>query len=144
VNPPSSPLVAAAFLVHLGLPAGTARPVAATSWAATGFLVVSTVGSVGIRDLSQQRKPILSVDSWGVSPNSSKPPKGLAAGNLELLRRHVEAFAAPVTVNPGTGYAQAMITDAWIESPEPQEIPDPDASYAHYTQDIGLAWVSLG
>lgn len=144
MNPPNSPLVAVAWLQALGLPAGTARPAAATSWAASGFLVVSVVGSAGIRDLSPQRKPILSIDSWGVSPSGSKPPKGLAAGNLEILRRHVESFTAPVAVNPGTGYAQAMISDVWIERAEPQEIPDPDSSYAHYVQDIGLAWVSLG
>lgn len=143
MNPPNSVLVAAALLRSYGLPAGTARPVDVTTWSSTGFLVVSVVGSAGTRDLSEQRKPIVSVDSWGVSPNSSKPPKNQTAGNLETLRRKLEAFQ-PVTVNPGTGYALALVTDAWIETQEPREAPDPDASYAHYVQEIGLAWVSLG
>lgn len=144
MNPPNSALVGAAWLRSLDLPAGTSRPTDPTTWATTGFLVVSAVGSAGTRDLSEQRKPILSLDAWGVSPGSSKAPKAQTAGLLEIVRRHVEAFGTSVRVNPGTGYAQALVQDAWIERPEPGEVPEPDSSYAHYVQEIGLAWVSLG
>lgn len=142
---PTSPLVAVAWLRSLqDLTAGvaTSRPTDATSWASTGFVVVSVVGSAGIRDLSQQRKPIVSVDAWGVSLNSSKPPRNQAASLLEIIRAATEDFQ-PVTVDAGTGYDQALVTDAWVETPEPREIPDQDSSYAHFTVDLGLAWVRI-
>lgn len=142
---PTSPLVAVAWLRSLvDLPAGvaTSRPTDASSWASNGFIVVSIVGSAGIRDLAYQRKPIVSVDAWAVSLNSSKPPRNQAAGLLEIIRASTEDFQ-PVTVNVGTGYDQALVTDAWVESAEPREIPDPDSSYAHFTMDLGLAWVRI-
>lgn len=145
MNPPSSALVGVAWLRTLGLAAGvgTGRPVKVTDWATDGFVVVSTVGSGGTRDLPEQRKPVLSLDSWGAAPDSGKPPKYQTAGTLELVRRAVEGFAMPVTVAPGSGYAQALITDAWLEAQEPREAPDPDPSFAHFVQEIGLAWVPL-
>lgn len=148
MNPASSALVATAWIRSLSLAAGvgTGRPVKVADWAAAGFVVVSTVGSAMGRDLPQQRKPILSLDSWGSGANTSsgKPPKNQTAGTLELIRRAVESFSLPARVEPGTGYAPALITDAWLESPEPREIPDPDPSFVHYVQEIGLAWVPLG
>lgn len=142
---PTSPLVAVEWLRSLAdLPAGvaTSRPTDAASWASTGFVVVSVVGSAGIRDLSQQRKPIVSVDSWGVSIGSSKPPRNQAAALLEIIRAATEDFQ-PVTVNVGTSYDQALVTDAWMETPEAREIPDPDSSYAHFSVDLGLSWVRI-
>lgn len=143
---PTSPLVAVAWLRSLAdLPAGvaTTRPTDTSTWSATGFVVVSVVGSGGVRDLSQQRKPILSLDAWGVNPGSSKPPRNQASGLLEIVRAATENFQ-PVQVSAGTGYDAALVTDAWMEAAEPREIPDPDSSYAHFTVDLGLAWVRLG
>lgn len=144
-HPPTSPLVAVAWLRSLpDLTAGvaTARPSDVSSWAQHGFIVVSVVGSAGEVDLSEQRRPILSLDSWGVSPGSSRPPKNQTAGALEIVRRAVEAFT-PRAVDPGNGYSQAVMQDAWLVTHESREVPDPDASFAHYVQEIGLAWVSL-
>lgn len=146
MNPPSSALVGVAWLKTLGLDAGvgTGRPVKVEEWAAAGFVVVSTVGSAGTRDLPEQRKPVLSLDSWGASPSSGKPPKHQTAGTLELIRGHVERFTVPLIVSPGTGYAQALVQDVWLEAQEPREAPDPDPSFAHFVQEIGLAWVPIG
>lgn len=145
MNPPSSALVGVAWLRTLELAAGvgTGRPVKVEDWAADGFVVVSTVGSSGTRDLPEQRRPVLSVDSWGATLNSGKPPKNQTAGTLELIRRAVESFAVPVTVSPGGGYAQVLIQDIWLESAEAREAPDPDPSFAHFVQELGMAWVPL-
>lgn len=145
MNPANSAQVGAAWLRSKGFPAGTSRPSRVTDWSDSGFLVVSVVGGAGTRDLSQQRKPILSLDAWGVSPGSSKPPKAATVGMLGLVRRAVEAFdgrGAPLPV--GDGYEQVLIQDVWIERDEPAEIPDPDTSLAHYVQEIGMAWIGLG
>lgn len=145
MNPPSSALVGVAWLRTLGLAAGigTGRPVKVEDWAADGFVVVSTVGSAGTRDLPEQRKPVLSLDSWGASPSSGKPPKYQTAGTLELIRRQVEGFVVPVIVSPGQGYSQALVQDVWLEVQEPREVPDPDPSFAHFVQELGVAWVPI-
>lgn len=145
MNPPSSALVGVAWLRTLPLAAGigTGRPAKVEEWAATGFVVVSTVGSAGTPDLPQQRRPVLSLDSWGATLSSGRPPKNQTAGTLELIRRQVESFGLAVTVNPGAGYSQALITDAWLVAQEAREAPDPDPSFAHYVQEVALAWVPL-
>ena len=143
---PTSPLVAVAWLGSipgLSAPVATSRPADPASWAGTGFVVVSVVGSAGDRDLSASRKPILSVDVWAVSLGSSKPPRGMAGAIAEQVREATESPAARI-VTPKSGsvsYAPALVTDAWLESGEPREIPDPDAGYAHFSMDIGLTWV---
>lgn len=148
MNLPTSPLVAEAWVKSIpGFPAGvaTVRPADAETWSATGFVVVSVVGSAGAVDLAAQRRPIVSMDAWGVSINSSKPPRGQTANLLELIRAATEDFQ-PVLVTPGpTGvYRPALVQDAWMVTAEPREIPDPNASYAHFTADVGLAWVVAG
>lgn len=145
MNPPSSPQVGAAWLrtvSSLAAGVGTARPAKVADWASTGFVVVSTVGSAGDPTLPEQRLPILSLDSWGTTLNSDRPPKAKTAGALEIIRRAVETFT-PVRVVTGSGFLDALVTDAWLESAEAREAPDPDASIAHYVQEIGLAWVPL-
>lgn len=145
MNPPSSALVGAAWVRDLSLAAGvgTARPVKVEDWAAEGFVVVATVGSAGTPDLPQQRKPVLSLDSWGAAVSSGKPPKKQTAGTLELIRQAVEGFALPVIVEPGTGYSRALIQDVWLISQEAREAPDPDPSFAHYVQEVALAWIPI-
>lgn len=146
MKPPSSVQVGVAWLRDLGLDAGvgTGRPVKVETWAPAGFVVVSTVGSAGTPDLPQQRKPVLSLDSWGADPGQGgKPPKAQTAGTLELIRQAVESFALSAIVTPGDVYSRALITDAWLVSAEAREAPDPDPSFAHYVQEIGLAWVPI-
>lgn len=141
---PTSPLVIVAWLQSIGLPAATTRPSDLSAWSGAGFVVVSVVGSEGRRDLDAQRRPIASLDAWAVSPGSSKPPRNQAADLLERLRSHVESFV-PTQVTPGPSgvYSDALVNDAWWVTPEPREIPDPDASYAHFAADIGVGWVAL-
>lgn len=147
MKPPTPDLVAAAWLnaiPGLDAPAATSRPADASSWAATGFLVVSVVGSAGLRDLAGQRRPIVSVDAWAYSSSSSKPPRGMASGLLEIVRAATEDPATLGIVQPVSGsvqYGPALVTDVWLETAEAREIPDPDAGYAHYSIDLGLAWV---
>lgn len=144
MNAPTSPLVAVAWLQRLGLPAATARPADAATWSAAGFVVASVVGGAGAADLTGQRRPIVSLDAWAVSLNSSKPPRNQAANLLETIRATVDDFA-PVVVTPGPAglYRDALVQDAWLVTSEPREIPDPDTSYAHFTMDVGIAWVAL-
>lgn len=145
---PTSPLVAEAWVKSIpGFPAGvaTTRPADPATWSATGFVVVSVVGSAGTPDLAAQRKPIVSMDAWGVVIGSSKPPRGQTLDLLELIRAATEDFL-PVLLTPGPAglYRPVLVQDAWMVTPEPREIPDPNASYAHYLADVGLAWVLAG
>lgn len=147
-TPANSAQVAAAWLnaiPGLDAPVATTRPADPSSWANTGFVVVSVIGSAGDRDLSASRRPILQVDAWAVSPGSSKPPRGMAGAIAERVRQATEDPAmVGITVVPrsgSVGYAPAVVADVWLESGEPREIPDPDSSYAHFSMDIGLTWV---
>lgn len=148
MKPPTSDLVAAAWLnaiPNLAAPAATSRPSDAASWSATGFLVVSVVGSAGVKDLSQHRRPIVSVDAWAYSAGSSKPPRGMSSGLLELVRAATEDPAMiGIVVTPVSGsvqFAPVLVTDAWLETAESREVPDPDSGYAHHSIDLGLSWV---
>jgi len=152
---PTSDLVAVAWLGGIaGLTpdmVSTNLPQDNSTWAATGFCTVSTIG--GTPDLYLPvRKPVYQVDCWAVNPSSGRPPWGKANHLAELIRSHVEAgprvsnFARLLSFTPVGAYFGANVVEAILRT-EPRRVTVPavmptgdEASYARYLFDLELVW----
>lgn len=143
---PNSETVAVAWLKdavpYLGGRVATSLPADNTTWAASGFATVSVVGGEPERYLGW-RRPIISVDVWGASPDSGKPPWNLAAQQIEQIReatlRH-QSTGRPV-VQPAN-YMPARVGTVFFRT-EPQRIRGDVANYAHYSVDVELWWTVI-
>lgn len=141
---PNSEQVAVGWLNALPLldaPAATNRP-AGTGWSATGFVVVSVVGSAARPDATDNA-PIVSLDCWAVAAGSGQPPWAHAAGIAQIIREYAKTWTGSVDLDTSPGYNRARVASAWPVT-EIRRIPEPDgSSYAHYSLDIGLRWVEV-
>lgn len=140
---PNNELVAVAWLKaaagYLGSRVATELPTDNSSWSASGFTTISAVG--GSPNIYVPiRKPVISVNCWGVTSNSGRPPWNLASQMAEQIR---EAVLAHRTVGRQvampTGYHNAYVHTV-IPRTEPRRINADVASYAHYQQDIEFWW----
>jgi len=110
-----------------------------TSWAASGFVTVRTVGgSPGIH--VPLRSPVVTVDTWAVGPNSAKPPWGQASYLAELIDQGCRASDAQRFVTLPTNYPDAKVLSAYLVS-EPRRAFGDQGDYAHYVMDMALNWV---
>jgi hypothetical protein len=121
----------------------TTLPSDAAAWEANGFLHV--VGAVGGSPQLYQalREPVVQVDCYAVNLNSGKPPWGKAASLMELVvaATYDEAgLQRALTLRPG--YPEARVLTAHLMS-EPRRMPGDDSSYARYTADLVLHWITL-
>lgn len=142
---PNTELVAVAYLKTvpgLGSNVATDLPQDNSTWSASGFVQVMTVGGTP-NAYSPIARPVVSVDCWAVSPNSSKPPWGKANQLAEDIRAAVHGgVLLPQRVTVGAAYAKADVVEARILS-EPRRIPDDDADYAHFSLDLELHWIEV-
>jgi hypothetical protein len=143
---PTTELVAVAWLKaavpYLGARVATELPTDNTSWSASGFTTVGPAG--GSPDIYLPvSKPVVSLDCWGVSPNSGKPPWNLAAQQAEEIRRAALAHAsAPQAVSLPAAYRSARVMNV-IPRSEPRRIPGDAASYARFQMDLEIWWVEV-
>lgn len=101
---------------------------------------VSGTGQPGI--YIPERQPVMQVDCWAAHENSEKVDHGRANNLAELV------YAATFTP-PGDPLPQVTlpptIKPVWIEAVfpvrDPQWVPEPDSSVAHYSLDIELHWI---
>jgi hypothetical protein len=142
---PNTELVTVALLKTvpgLGSNVATDLPSDNSTWSASGFVQVMTVGGTPDAYLPLAR-PIVSVDCWAVSPSSSKPPWGKANGLAEYIRDAVHGgIVLPKRVSLGVNYNSADVLGAWMLT-EPRRIVDDDADYAHFTFDLQVDWVEV-
>lgn len=144
---PNSELVATTYLrsLNLGNPSsfgvGTTLPEDKTTWK-DGFVQVSVVGGSPDIDVPT-RRPVLQIDCWVPSINSSKPQWGRANTIAEQI---IDALY--VTSNTGTQLSLGTsFKGAYIQSGyavgEPRRISNDPAGHARYTLDITLTWVAV-
>lgn len=109
-----------------------------TTWAASGFVTVRTVGGApGIH--VPLRQPVVMVDCWAVKPGSSKPPWFQANALAELIDAGCRASTAQRPVTLPTGYPTARVLSAYLVS-EPRRAYGDQGDYARYTVDMALNW----
>lgn len=141
---PNSEVVGVAWLKarvpYLGTRVATELPTDNSSWSASGFVTIAVTGGspnieVGVR------RPVFSIDCWGASTNSGRPPWNLASQMAEQIHDAVLAHAlVPTIVSPGGAYGNARVFQV-IPRTEPRRIPGDVANYAHFSFDVEMWWV---
>lgn len=137
-------LVAIAWLGTVtGLTSGMVAatlPTDNTSWAASGFVTVRTVGGTpGL--YVPLRSPVVNVDFWAVKPGS-RPPWYQANALAELVDAGARASNAQRAVTLPTGYPTARVLSAYLLA-EPRRAYGDQGDYARYTADLALHWTDL-
>lgn len=142
---PNSELVAVAYLKSLALGAsasfgvGTTLPEAKESWK-DGFIQVSVVGGSPDVDVPT-RRPLLQIDAWVPSINSSKPQWGKANTIAEdVVASLFDGTAPSLKLSLGPSFKDAIVQSGYAVS-EPRRISNDPAGHARYTVDIVLTWV---
>jgi hypothetical protein len=120
----------------------TTLPRSNSSWAASGFVTVATVGGAA-NAYVPLRSPVVSVDCWAVARESGRPPWNRAAALAERIQ-------AACWDHPGTprllalpvGYPQARVLSAFTAY-EARRVPDDEASYARFNLGLTVNWVEV-
>jgi hypothetical protein len=137
-------LVATAWLKTIvGDRVATTLPKDNSSWAASGFCTIDTVG--GTPNLYVPlREPVTSVDCWAVNPDSQKPPWGKASVLAEAVQAACyDHPAIPQTVTLPAGYPAVQVRSAYLTG-DPRRVPDDPSSYARYSiPGLVIAWVEV-
>lgn len=113
-----------------------------STWAASGFVVLATVG--GTADMYVPlRSPVVSVDCWAVSPSSNRPPWHKATWLAEQIQAACyESEATPRILTLPTGYPQARVLSAY-STYEARRVPADEAGYARLNLGLTFNWVEL-
>lgn len=141
---PTSEQVAVAWLKTIdGVPVNgvaTTLPGDNSTWAASGFVTVTTVGgSPGVD--TPLSHPVVQVDCWACNVNSQKPPWG-KAGSLASLIKHA-CYRDPfpqVVLDLGAQFHQAMVQAVYAVT-EPRRLTDDPADFARVSMDLLVHWV---
>lgn len=142
---PTSELVAVAWLkgiTALGNAVATDLPADNASWAASGFTQVMSVG--GSPDIYLPvSNPVVTVDTWAVSPQSSKPPWNKANQLAEIIKRAcLDHATVPRALVLPAAYANARCLTVYPLT-EPRKIRSDSADYAHYSMDVLFSWIEV-
>lgn len=137
---PTTDLVATNWVKSNGFGAvGTQLPEDNTSWAASGFIVVTVVaGTPSI--YTRLARPVVQFDCWANNTASAKAPWGKANQLAEMVKDwawNVPNQGQKLTI--GGSYQDARLLSAYVMS-EPRRLHDPNTSYAHYTFDVFMPW----
>ena len=142
---PSNEMVTVAWLKasvpYLGNRVATELPADNSTWSASGFTTVATTGGTPNTEVPVN-EPVMSIDNWGVSLNSGRPPWNLAAQPAEAIKAAAVAHGLiPKILVMPAGFNQVRVFSVTPRT-EPRRIPGDGAGYAHYQQDLHLRWVS--
>lgn len=142
---PNSELVATTFLKSLNLSSstsfgvGTTLPEDKASWK-DGFVQVSIVGGSPDIDVPT-RRPLIQVDCWVPSINSSKPQWGRAATIAEDITSFIYEFGESTGVPLTLGTYKGALVQSTYLSTEPRRVSNDPAGHARYTFDFVLTWI---
>ena len=139
----STELVAVAWLKGIvGDIVATNLPRSNATWAASGFVTVTTVG--GTPNLYvPMRAPVIAVSCWAVNPDSNRPPWNKAAYLAEQIQAGCyDTTGTPRLLTLPAGYPNARVLSAY-STYEPRRVPDDEASYARLDMGLTLNWVEV-
>lgn len=142
---PTSELVAVAWLKGLpllGNLVSTELPADNTTWAASGFTQVMTVGGIPAIDFALAN-PVVSIDSWACAADSGRTPWNKANQRAEIVRAGLLDHASvPRLLVLPAAYDNARVVTAYPVS-EPRKIRGDEAQFARYTMDAVFSWVAV-
>jgi len=120
----------------------TALPEDNTTWAASGFVVVKTVGGAP-QMYVPLRQPVVSVDCYATSGAGNKAPWAQANNLAEAVVSACQAAASFGAVLPGpSGYPNMRVLQAHALQ-EPRRVFGDKSFYARYQFDLQLYWIQL-
>lgn len=121
----------------------TSLPADVSTWAEDGFIQVCPVVGGTPQMYYALREPVVQLDVYAATPSSGKPPWAKAASLAEqvVVATYDEAGMQRTLTLPA-GFPQARVLTAHLTS-EPRRVPGDDASYARYTTDLALHWITL-
>lgn len=137
---PNSELVTLNFIRSLGdFNTNTTLPDNANSWK-DGFVQVTGVAGAPNRDVPT-RRPVMQIDCWVPSINSSKPQWGKANTLAEDVVSALYNTDGEVTyLSLGPNFKDAIVQSAFPVG-EPRRISNDPAGHARYTFGIQVVWV---
>lgn len=141
---PNNELVATAFLTSIvGDRVATTLPKDNTTWAASGFCTLDTVGGSPNIDLPLD-EPVIGVQCWAVNTNSQKPPWGKAAALAGMIKHACwDHPNLPRTLVLPNGYPLVQVKSAYLTG-EPRRVPDDPSSYARYSiPGLVIVWAVM-
>lgn len=142
-------LVVVAWLSQLpGLNSGmvaTSLPEDNTTWAASGFVAVKTVGGTP-NAYVPLREPVVTLDCYAApAQGSAKAPWAQANNLAETVVKacyQLSSFNTTLVLGPA-GYPNARMLQA-RPLQEPRRVFGDRSFYAHYSFDLQTHWISLG
>lgn len=144
---PNSELVAVTYIRSLSIGpsassgVGTTLPEATSSWT-DGFAQIQVVGGSSGVDVPSKH-PIVQVDVYVPSVNSSKPQWGKAATiAADIVEKLYALDNEGKELVLGTTFKNARVQTAYAVS-EPRRISNDPAGHARYTVDVALHWVTV-
>lgn len=146
---PTVELVAIAWAKSVLTGAGITLPPIVTKlpdvagWVSTGAVQVVGTGGGMVHD-TNLRDSVVSFEGWAARPDSDKPPYGQANGLLEFLRDACygdSRYPLALELEPAATYKAVRVLSVVPVNAEPRRIPEPDASRAHFSQDLRLFWL---
>lgn len=143
---PTSDLVVVTWLkglADLGNRVATELPTTdASSWAASGFTQVTTVGGAPSLDYPLAN-PVVSLDFWAYAPDSGRPPWNKANQVAEIVRRAMlDHTAVQRALTLPAAYNNARVITCY-PTIEPRRVRSDDAQFARFTMDAVFSWVEV-
>lgn len=139
---PSHELVAVAWLKTVdGLPTNqiaTTLPADNSTWAASGFVQVTTVGGNPEHEMPMFG-PVVQVDCWANNLNSQKPPWGKASHLAERIVWAAYAADQLGSLTLGADFHQPRLMGVYALS-EPRRITGDEAGFARIQFDMAFRW----
>lgn len=113
-----------------------------TSWSKYGFVTLATTGgNTGL--YVPMRSPVVSLDCWGVHPESGRPAWNRATALAErIVAATYDPAYTPQLVTLPAGYAQARVLTVY-PAYEPRRVPDDPGSYARISLGLTVNWVEV-
>ncbi len=113
-----------------------------STWSASGFTQVMALGgNPGI--YVPVSWPVISVDTWAVSPQSSQPPWGKANQLAEVIKAAcLDHGSVGRLLTTPAAYNNARCLTVYPLT-EPRRIRGDLAGYAHYSMDMLFMWVEV-
>lgn len=138
---PSTDLVAVAWLGSLSLTTdgvGTVLPADPNTWAANGWVQVTTVGGSPAVHIPM-REGVVQVDAWCCRPNSELAPWNRAGSLAGEIVDACYRQERPVNISLPAGFRPVRVHTVYALT-EPRAIEGDDSRFARYQLDVQVNW----
>lgn len=113
-----------------------------STWAASGFTQVTTVGGAPSIDYALAN-PVASLDFWAYAADSGRPPWNRANQLAEIVRRAcLDHATVPRALTLPAAYEDARVLTCY-PTIEPRRVRSDEAQFARFTMDVQFSWVEV-